>query len=1019
MLLLIALACGLPRAGASGIVSDDFNTCALDTGLWTLVDPVGSASVQVAGMGTEDAHAVISIPAGPAHDAWTSHNHTVRLMQPASNTDFEVRVKFDSLLNAGYQMQGLLVEQDTGRFIRYDLVHNGSGTFLFAGTFSGGAAVVRATRAVANQAPFHLAVARLGHDWTLRYSYDAVNWTDLTTFHFAMDVARVGPFAGNWSATRAPAVVVKVDYVLNPQAPFLREDGPITEGATLITSVSGEGSVEVDPLLPVYPCAEAVSVRAVPAEGWRFEGWNGDLTGTVPAQMLSMAVSKNVQATFAPTALPALLIDDVNATPTQTSATIAWTTSAPATSRVLHGRTRSYESGEVRSDEFTMAHALELSGLAADTEYHYLIICTDQHGQSAATPDLTFRTLEEPAPTALTSDDFNAGALNLALWTIMNPSGQAGFRMVGTGSRDARLEIAVPAGVPHQAWIDGIHAPWVRQRLANVDFEAELRFDSALTRRWQAQGIIVQEDEDSFIRADFYSENDASRLYVGTFDNGAVREIRNIPVPSGPPYFLRLARAGDEWTLRYSKDRVNWQNGAAFHHVMSVTGAGPYIANPGDPAPEFVGLVDYFFNAASPIELEDGYPPEDLAAPKLLDVRTAAQQTSIEVSWATDEPATSLVQYGTTTGYELGNRGESGYHTQHAVSIGGLEPSTTYNLRIVSADPSGNTTRSDNFTVSTTGIPGGPGIDVWYGDTQEFGWIGQPTPAISILGNAAATSGLTLSYSLNGGSFVPLSKGPNAMRLALPGDFNVEIPFGSLQPGANAVRIRARDAAGRETIRPVSVINSRGAVWPNPYTIRWNDASSINSVAQVVDGQWSIGNGTVRPMVMAYDRLIAVGDTTWQDYEVTCPVTVHAIDPGGYAAPSYGPGVGLLLRWPGHANDGNQPWQGVYPLGAIGMFRWTRGYERFELFGNHGRILASSGDTLHLGVRYLFKMQVRTVSGGAQYQLKWWRADQAEPGTWQLTGAQPSADDPGRGCMLLLAHHVDASFGDVVITPLP
>ncbi len=223
-------------ARAAGPVSDDFNACALNTNVWTVLDPVGTATVNLVGMGTDDAQAVIAIPAGPSHDVWTTYNDTVRLMQPADNTDFEVRVKFDSLLTTGYQMQGIFVEQDAGRFLRYDLVQDGTSTFLFSATFAAGSAVIRGNKYVTNGAPFHLSVRRAADQWTLKYSYDGTNWLSFSNFSFTMNVARLGPFAGNWATVTAPAVTVKVDYVLNVALPFAREDGPASG-----SELGGEG----------------------------------------------------------------------------------------------------------------------------------------------------------------------------------------------------------------------------------------------------------------------------------------------------------------------------------------------------------------------------------------------------------------------------------------------------------------------------------------------------------------------------------------------------------------------------------------------------------------------------------------------------------------------------------------------------------------------------------------------------------------------------------------------------------
>jgi hypothetical protein len=313
----------------------------------------------------------------------------------------------------------------------------------------------------------------------------------------------------------------------------------------------------------------------------------------------------------------------------------------------------------------------------------------------------------------------------------------------------------------------------------------------------------------------------------------------------------------------------------------------------------------------------------------------------------------------------------------------------------------------------------GPSIDVWYGANQEFGQIGMPIPMVNVLGTTWSTNGIaSLSYSLNGGSSRSLSVGPNSRRLAETGDFNVELAFADLAAGANSLAITAVDGAGQTTTTQVTVTDSSGSIWPLPYGINWGGVSNINSVAQITDGQWYISGGAVRTTVAAYDRLIAIGDQNWQDYEVSVPVVVHSLNQGGYAAPSNGPAVGLVLRWPGNSYDGNQPMQGIYPLGAIAMYRWTTSYNRFEIFGNNGTILdaASESQTLSLGTTYTFSARVETIGSAAQYSFKWWASGASEPASWQLIGRQ--SNGPSHGCLLLLAHQVDASFGQVSITSL-
>ena len=112
----------------SGIVSDNFNSNSLNTNLWTFTNPFGLADLSMTGT-----QAVISLPQGLSHDPWTS-NDAARIMQPCNDADFEVEVKFESEVLERYQMQGIMVWQDSGNYLRFDVYSTGSSVQAFAFT---------------------------------------------------------------------------------------------------------------------------------------------------------------------------------------------------------------------------------------------------------------------------------------------------------------------------------------------------------------------------------------------------------------------------------------------------------------------------------------------------------------------------------------------------------------------------------------------------------------------------------------------------------------------------------------------------------------------------------------------------------------------------------------------------------------------------------------------------------------------------------------------------------------------
>ncbi|MCB0187751.1 MAG: hypothetical protein KDE31_25965, partial [Caldilineaceae bacterium] len=63
-------------------------------------------------------------------------------------------------------------------------------------------------------------------------------------------------------------------------------------------------------------------------------------------------------------------------------------------------------------------------------------------------------------------------------------------------------------------------------------------------------------------------------------------------------------------------------------------------------------------------------------------------------------------------------------------------------------------------------------------------------------------------------------------------------------------------------------------------------------------------------------------------------------------------------------------------------------------------------------------MSVQSVPGKASYyRFKSWRTSEVEPKSWDMEG-YGRIGEPTNGSLMLVAHHVDATFGDVTVRPL-
>jgi hypothetical protein len=642
------------------------------------------------------------------------------------------------------------------------------------------------------------------------------------------------------------------------------------------------------------------------------------------------------------------------------------------------------------------------------------------------------------ATAQIVSDDFNAYNLKTSVWTLTDPLGDATISLNGTGTDDATLSLIVPEGKSHDLWTTGYNVPRIMQAAPNVDFEVEVKYQSTVSQAYQIQGVIVEQDTSNLLRIEFNSSGNDVNLFAASFKGGlgspAIRINTNLG-PQSAPLYLRVRRAGHTWALTYSTDGSIWNDGGSFVDTLVVHKVGLFAGNSGESTiPADTTIVDYFFNNAAPIAAEDSARSiTDTTPPLIYDVHIASVPNGLLVTWKTDEPATSAVDFGKTVSYESGTETVPGTTLSHSVNLTGLTGGTLYNIRISSNDNHPNNKRTTgNYTATT--LPG-PTITVWYGQDQPFGYIGVPQRNADILGNVTGPSRIiSLSYSLNGAAPESLSVGPDGRLLQNAGDFKINLPYAALPGGASTVVITAIDSIGTTTRDTVTVNHHTGAVWPLPYAVSWGGTNSLRDSVQVVDGKWSRTGQGVRIIETGYDRTIAIGDTSWKNYEVTAEITVNKIDSSAQAfSPSNGgPALGFIFRWVGHTNlptfdpPVTQPMSGYLPLGCFGVYSWRKGFgstlaNEWSMLGNNLAIRAedsSVSNAIHYGVKYVIKMQVSSLTETTPYyRLKVWQSGQAEPATWMLN-AQETPDDPQHGSALLVAHFVDVTLGRVTAKQL-
>jgi serine protease len=156
-------------------------------------------------------------------------------------------------------------------------------------------------------------------------------------------------------------------------------------------------------------------------------------------------------------------------------------------------------------------------------------------------------------------------------------------------------------------------------------------------------------------------------------DDVGVAEVR---------FFADDALVGTDTTAPYG---VNWDADAAgvgSHRITASASDG--AGNVGNAVPVDVTVAG------------------DTTAPVISSVAVGSITTSsARITWATNEGATSQVEYGTTTGYGQVTPLDPARVTSHVVDLTGLARNTVYHYRVKSMDAAGNVSSSADQTFRT------------------------------------------------------------------------------------------------------------------------------------------------------------------------------------------------------------------------------------------------------------------------------------------------------------------------------
>ncbi len=394
---------------------------------------------------------------------------------------------------------------------------------------------------------------------------------------------------------------------------------------------------------------------------------------------------------------------------TTKQAKISWGTDRASDSKIQYGTgAGSYFSSEPSNSTQTTDHSITLSNLSPGTTYYYKAKWTDEDGNTGSSSEKIFTT--DPAPTV---KDVSVKSIALSSGIVQFTSSGAskvkiyygettafgGVKEITTGTSESTYTAEIEEledGVKYYYKINAFDSE-------NAEYEGTILNFTTLPRP-KISTVRIQQ-----------VRNTAQPTVL-------VSWITNTPTSSIISYYPtdRPADTKDEVN-------VNLQEGEHRMIIRGLQAETPYtlVVKGRDKAGNEAASDPQRLTTAT-----DTRPAQvtELSVEGSVQANQDSQesQAQLVVSWTTDEPATSQVEFGEGTGttYSQKSQEDSNMTVNHLVVITGLSPSKVYHLRALSKDKANNLSQSID-TVTITPKATDNALNLVISNLQQvFGFLG-------------------------------------------------------------------------------------------------------------------------------------------------------------------------------------------------------------------------------------------------------------------------------------------------------
>ncbi|HRH23122.1 MAG TPA: fibronectin type III domain-containing protein [Candidatus Magasanikbacteria bacterium] len=393
-----------------------------------------------------------------------------------------------------------------------------------------------------------------------------------------------------------------------------------------------------------------------------------------------------------------------------TQARVTWTTDQESDSYVIFSTSSSFiASSTVGSPLTVSSHEVTLPSLSPNTTYYYYVqsgSVTDKNTIEGQHEYYSFQTTGDLAAPVITFDSENDVVVSDTSLVITFGTDETATSSINYGTSLSYGSISANNNLntDHNYTLTGLlpgTAYYLSMQVADVDgnISSALQFSVTTTDSADYTPPVITNVTSSVV-------TDDEALIVWSTDEGT----------TGRVYYGTTTSVYTD-----SSDLVSTynQNHAIVLSELSTSTEYFYIVVSADVSGNISTSTEHSFTTLEQLSEEsevrlreqiaynqgvaDSTPPPDNVVPVISNVTsTVVTDDEALIVWSTDEGATGRVHFGTTASvYTELSDFVSTYNREHAITLSNLATSTQYYFIVVSADSSGNTSTSSEYTFTT------------------------------------------------------------------------------------------------------------------------------------------------------------------------------------------------------------------------------------------------------------------------------------------------------------------------------